>query len=276
MRSLRKRLLKVPLDYYRQLKADVDETEAASPESRAGLAKAIAGLAWITASLDSQANAIKSYQQAVDLLDPLVRNDPERQVLLGRVLDELGMLQRAAGSVDAARASLSRAREIQERLTRDHPTSAAYQFDLARTLDRLGLLLFTNEPNESLDCFKQALGIQRRLIGSDAHSATAGARADMALTHNHIGMLKRATGHQDEAGDSFKQAIEILQAVARENPGEPMYRMNLAASHYNLGRQGMDLACFERAREIQDALSARTSCGRVLQSVFGTDVWEPR
>ncbi len=257
MRSLRKRLLAVPLDSYRQLKADVEETQDASRDSRARLAKAIAGLASVTASLDSQANAIKSYQQAVDLLDPLVRNDPndcERQVLLGRVLCELGMLQRASGSLKAARDNLLRAREIQERLTGDHPSSATYQFDLARTLDRLGLLVFTSKPDESLDCFEQAIRIQRGRFSSDPESATAAARADMALTYNHHGMIKRATGHPAEARRSFNQAIEILDAVTKENPGEPLYWANLAVSHYNLGRQEMEAASFERAREIQEAV----------------------
>ena len=91
MKSLRKRLLQAPLDYYRELKADVEETRAASPESRAGLAKAIAGLASVTASIDSQTNALKSYQQAVSSWIRLCHdpNDPDRQALLGRVLGEL-------------------------------------------------------------------------------------------------------------------------------------------------------------------------------------------
>ena len=193
LRSLRKRLLAVPLDYYRQLKADVEETRDASPESRAGLAKAIIGLASVTAEIDSQANALKSYEQAADLLDSLVRNDPshvDRQVLLARVLGEISMIQRSSGSLDAARASLNRARQTQERLAQDHRSSVAYQIDLARTLDRLGRLIFTENPNESLACFEQAIGIYRSLNNRGAGGVTAETKANMAFTYNHLGMLE--------------------------------------------------------------------------------------
>ena len=257
MMSLRKRLLAVPLEYYRQLKADVEETQDASPATRTGLAKAIIGLASVTAEIDSQANALKSYEQAADLLDSLLRNDPshvDRQVLLARVLGEISMIQRSSGSLDAARASLDRARQMQERLAQDHPSSVAYQIDLARTLDRLGRLIFTDNPNESLACFEQAIGVYRSLINSNASAATVEAKANMAFTYNHLGMLKRTTGHAVEAEDTFNQAIEIFEGVAKDQPENPMHRMNLGIAHYNRARRRMDRAGFERARDIQEAV----------------------
>jgi tetratricopeptide (TPR) repeat protein len=255
MEPLRKRLLQAPLEFYRQLQADVEESRDTRPETQAALAKAIVGLAWITAQIDSQANADKAYQQAIGLLHSLVRNDPQdvdHRALLGKVLGELGMLQRASGSFDGAWTSLNRARAIQEGLNRDDPAAIGYRFDLARTLDRLGLLVFTSKPDEARRCFEQAIASLQRLISGDLGSAAA--RADLALTYNHLGMLHRATGHPREAESSFKQAIEILDAVTEECPDEPVHRMNLAASHYNLGNVRMTRTCFERARAIQEAL----------------------
>jgi tetratricopeptide (TPR) repeat protein len=162
------------------------------------------------------------------------------------------MLQRASGSADGARTSLNRARVIQEELNRAHPAVMTYRLDLARTLDRLGLLVLKTDPHQARRCLEQAIASHQALLSGGLGSA--GTRADLGLIYNHLGMLCRATGQSREAESSFNQAIELLGAVTEECPDEPVHRMNLAASHYNLGNLRMTRACFERARAIQEAL----------------------
>ena len=57
-----------------------------------------------------------------------------------------------------------------------------------------------------------------------------------------------------EAERTFNRAIEIFEGVAKDQPENPVHRMNLGIAHYNRARRRMDRAGFERARDIQEAV----------------------
>ena len=83
LKPLRTELLQAPLEFYRVLKQDLEQHPESGPETSARFADAVAGLAQITGEIDSEPNAIRAYQDAIDVLMKLDRGRPEsRQVCL--------------------------------------------------------------------------------------------------------------------------------------------------------------------------------------------------
>ena len=115
LKPLRQRLLDEPLGFYRLLKEALVR-EMSEPSPPAGLDDksmlANFALAWLNAESGSPVNALKSYQEAVDILKPVVdrTEDPFKRRDLAMVCNNLGNLQVEIGRFDDARTTHEKAR----------------------------------------------------------------------------------------------------------------------------------------------------------------------
>ena len=66
---LRQELLQAPLEFYGQLKKDLQDNGEGRPETSAKYAEAVVGFAQITALIGSEPDAIAAYQHAIEVLD---------------------------------------------------------------------------------------------------------------------------------------------------------------------------------------------------------------
>jgi tetratricopeptide (TPR) repeat protein len=290
---LRRALLRGPLEFYGQLKTDLQGSRDASPEARAKLALAQFELAMITAQTDSQENAMGAYRDALEILAPLVRDHPEvatYRVDLASIYGHLGKLQFETGDPGGALVSLSRSRDlreaynslgllhlqtgrkgealaylvraiaIQEAIVREQPAVADHQSTLARSTLNLGRLrMEVDRPVEALAGYERARGIAERLVRD--HPAEAEYRALLASIHRSIGWVQMSSNRLADASVSYERARELYEVLVREHPSYSSYRSDLGSSLVDLGtlqilteRQAQSLPLFQRAQALLEEL----------------------
>jgi serine/threonine protein kinase len=256
---LRRTLLRAPQEFYRELRGDIEASGEARPEARAQLAKAIIGLAAITEQLDSVPNAIRSYQEAIDVLTPLVRDRPaaaEYRSDLAHAHYELAKLGRSTGRPAAARADVEHARDLLEALVHDRPADVAYRVRLARTLNSHGVLhADAQQPLEARAEYERAMEILKPVARD--HPADVSYRRTASALYNNLGIVLRDTGRRAEARVEFQRACDLEETVVRDRPADGESRSQLAAFHFNLGellrklgRNAEASDNYERARDL--------------------------
>ncbi len=235
--SLRKTLLNEPLEFFRKLRDQLKADTGTGPKVIYSLARANRALALTTKEIGSLPDAIKSYSEAIALLDPLARENPavtEYQNDLARSHSDAGILLRATGRPDEALKAYNASLEIQERLAHVSPTVTEYQSNVATAHNNIANLLYsTGRFAEALKAHNAALEIRQRLVREKP--AVARHHADLAQSHNNIGAVLLATDRLGEALNAYNSALEIQDRLARENPTVPQYQDELAKSQFNIG-----------------------------------------
>jgi serine/threonine-protein kinase len=235
--ALRKALLKEPLEFFGnlrdQLQSDRD-TRAAALEK---LARANFDLASTTAEIGSIPDAIRSYSESLAIREWLARDHPAvtRYLIdLARCHHNLGNMLGATGRATEALESYRRALAIKERVARDHPAVSEYQIALASTLNNLGVLLInTGQPAEAIESHRRALEIHERLARENPSDTRF--QSLLAESLDNFGILRNHTGQPAEALESHQRALAINERLARENPSVDEFWLNLAGNHNNIG-----------------------------------------
>ena len=203
LRSLRRDLLEAPLTFYDELKRDLSQDTDGRPEAALQYARAMVGLAAITAQIGSVPNAIGVYQDAIRVLERLDRRQPgvpETRLLLAKARLNLAQLQKATSKPELAMASSERAIELYQNLVADHPSDRSYQSGLAEVENLRGQLLHDDRRiKEALATYTKARGRLRALVRDDPatneHRAVARAGSDQsrrARTHEPAGCGRKA------------------------------------------------------------------------------------
>ena len=200
------------LEIQRRLVAE----EPGALDPRIGLARAHGLLGQVLAEQpDGSGPALASYQQAVELLGAITREQPglaDQAYLLAMDLDDVSTLQQRAGQLDSALASVRRAIEVLERLDRQYPGSLNYQGGLAATYNLIGDLHRRRlEPAESLAFAEKARDLLKRLVTE--HPEDTLSRVDLARSHNNIARMHQQSGEPAEALRSFQRTVDLLEGL---------------------------------------------------------------
>ena len=230
--ALRKTLLQAPLAFYQKLRDDLKASVAAVPEDRAKLADAYLRLAMLNRDVGSQADALKAYDEAVDLLEPLCQDVslPQRHVLwmqLARALNDRGELQIASSSLSPkALESFGRAREILQ--ARIQEGDVAARLELARTLgDVANAEAKTGQVDSALTTLRKSLSVLEEANGVDPdHVGAALQRADAQLQISAV--LHKQRSRIPEALAAAESALRIVEPLARRRPGDADCQLKLA------------------------------------------------
>ena len=89
-----------------------------------------------------------------------------------------------------------------------------------------------------------------------------GALRQMGWAYMRLGVIYRLTKHWEQAGKSFRKAIDVCEKLVRDFPEEPQYRTDLAGNYFNLV---WALLVMERLEEGKKACqSAIANLGKIL------------
>jgi serine/threonine-protein kinase len=262
--ELRKVLLKEPLDFFRELKDELQSDRNTRPDALAKLAKAGRDLAITTEEIGSVPDAVRSYSESIDILDRLVREQPdavEYRRDLASGLQRVGSLLSQTARPAEALQSYHRALQLRERLALERPGDAEDASRLAGSHNAIGLLLHeTGRPAEAMEAHRRALAIRERLARE--YPDVARYQTALAGSHNNIGLLLRETGRRPRALESYRRALQVRERLAREHPDVEEYRTDLAGSHHNIGllldemnREEEALESFRRGLAIRERLA---------------------
>jgi eukaryotic-like serine/threonine-protein kinase len=254
--GLRKTLLQAPLAFYQKLRDDLSANADAGPETRAKLADAYYNLATIDRQIGSQPDALKAYDEAVVLLEPLLQGPSpakaaELRTKLASVLHDRGQLQSdskdlAAKAVD----SLGRARELWEAALNEHPDDISLRVSLAGTLDGLATLESRKgNVDAALATLKQSIGVLEEGRRRDPGNLAANLR--LAHEHEHTSdVLRVSRSRLPEALASAQTALKITEPLALANPGDFVCQLELCDDCVTLARIYGDQGEFEKSLEL--------------------------
>jgi serine/threonine protein kinase/tetratricopeptide (TPR) repeat protein len=263
LKPLRQRLLDAPLGFYRKFR-DALVREMGEPSPPSGLEdklmRANFALAWLNAESGAPADALKSYQEAVDILEPLVgrTNSRSQRRNLALIYNNLGNIQVEIGRFGEARATHEKGLALRQGLVREQAGDAESLFDLSYSEHNLGWLdSKVGQPESALAHYRRAVELREQVLGLDATQVER--RAELATTLNSMGWVLASTGRKDEARDIYRRGVALLEQCVAEQPNVVAYRSNLAQILRSLGELigGNDArVAFARARALGEAIVA--------------------
>jgi serine/threonine protein kinase len=234
--SLRKALLKEPMEFFRKLRDQIEADRDTRSESLMKLAGANFDLATTTRQVGSIADAMKSYSEAVVILERLSRDHPtvvDYQRSLATSHHNIGLLLRETGHPTEALESFRQTLEYWGRLARDNPADPEFLSGTGREHLNIGVtLLRTGHPTEALESYRKALEIQERLVRDNP--TVDQYQSNLADSHLTMGNLLRASGKPAEAMESYRLALAVRTRLARDNPTVPDYQFQLSRGHFGI------------------------------------------
>jgi serine/threonine-protein kinase len=264
LKPLKQRLLDAPLGFYRKLK-DALNREKSEPSPAAGLddklMRANFALAWFNAESGTPADAVKFYQEAVDILEPVVARTGDRfhRRDLAMVYNNLGNIQVELGRFDEAGATHDKALALRKALAEEEPDVQSALSDLSYSEHNLGWLdSKVGRIDSALAHYHRAAELREKAL--DLAPTRIHYRAELASTLKNLGWLTGSTGRKGEAREILRRAIDLLQQCVADQPNVVAYRSDLAQALVSLGEllDGNDArAAFAQARKLGEAIVAQ-------------------
>jgi tetratricopeptide (TPR) repeat protein/tRNA A-37 threonylcarbamoyl transferase component Bud32 len=210
--------------------------------------------------------ALRCGEQALDIRLALARkypNVPDYRADLGRAWHNLAYSQQVSGKREEANTSYQQGLEVRLALTKAHPEVTRYRADLASTWNNLGnLQKEMGQPQRAMKSYEQARNL--RLDLSKTHPEVPGYQVDLAGTCFNLGVVVRDSGQPNQGLDCFTQAIEVVGAVHRRQPGQRGVLLLLIDSHLRraetldlLGRHRDAIADWDEAIRLATTSTAR-------------------
>jgi serine/threonine protein kinase len=263
LKPLRQRLLDAPLGFYRQFKEALVR-EKSEPSSPSGLddklMRANFALAWLNAESGTPVDALKSYQEAIDILEPVVAstNDRFHRRDLAMVYNNLGNIQVDIGRFDEARMIHKKALALRQGLVDELPGNEDWLFDLSYSEHNLGWLdSKVGQTESALLHYRRAAELREQVLAQTPTQVHR--RAELANTLTNLGWLIGSTGRKKEARDVLRRGVALLEQCVADQPNVVGFRSNLAQILRALGEllEGNDArAAYAKARALGEAIVA--------------------
>jgi eukaryotic-like serine/threonine-protein kinase len=233
LEGLRLKLLLTAKRYYEEFVKERGD----DPELRAEQAKAYGRLAQITAEIGSRSDAVKLYQKAVAILEPLgddPSGSPAHADALARLHNNLGLLYQAIGATGEAETAYRQVLRLRKALVRGQDAQvAAHRAGLADGYTNLGNLYFARgRMGEAEPAYNQAHDLRIALVKE--HGKVTEHRAQLATSYHNLGGLYQATGRLKAAEEAYQEGLKVCLLLCKisQDPGP---QSQLALSHSNLG-----------------------------------------
>jgi serine/threonine-protein kinase len=214
---------------------------------KADVGRSLTSVAALLEATGQSGEALAMYRQAERLLVELAGSAPaSARSVLASCRFQLGSLLHQTGHAGDGLAVLRLARTDQEALASAAGASTEARRDLAATVNGIGSLLArTGKLGEAEAQHRQALALLQRLV--DGNPAVTEFRYRLATSHGDLGRLLSPIARYDpathlwdtsrstEAEAELRQALVIIQKLAKDNPAVTQFRRNLVILHGNLG-----------------------------------------
>ncbi len=256
--GLRRRLLKEPLAFLKDLRDRLQADRDTTPESLDRLVETSLDLGKLTGEIGDREDAVIAYRESLTIGQELVNAHPtvdKYQNNLATSHNNLGTVLRETGKPADAIKAFQSALAIRRMLADANPTVTKFQDTLAATLNNIGLLLNdTGKLVEARKSFDQALAIQQKL--AEADPSVTDFQFHMSATLNNIGSMQRGTGKTAEALKTFQSALAILQKLADVHPTVTEFQHGLANTH-----NGFAVVLTETGKPAEALQASRSSVG---------------
>jgi tetratricopeptide (TPR) repeat protein/predicted Ser/Thr protein kinase len=251
----------------------LDAQAAAHPDdedTRRLLATSLNNAGKIHLETEQVAEARPLLERALALRQELARGRPDDAGLeceLAASLGNLGILQNRLGQTGPALASLQEALAIWRRQVKDRPDDAEVRNSLAGVLDSLGgVLAGQKRYREAAATFREAIDQERVAVVKAPQVFLY--REWLGNHYFNLAVLQEVhLGRPAEALATRRQALDLWEQLARENPSVTEYQYRLAQACVDLGqllreagRPADPLPYFERARGLLEK-AVRTDPG---------------
>ncbi len=172
------------------------------------------------------AEAVKTYERAIAILESLIRSDPRTEYLADLAICQvnLGQIYRQLDRRTEALEIYHRAASTRERLAKTYPSITSFQVQLANVYNSLGNVLEElNRPADSIQAMERAAEIYEPLV--KANPTVTMLAQNQATILTNLGMFQRQAGHLDPARASYQRALAITQQLVKEHPTVPDFQM---------------------------------------------------
>lgn len=259
--ELRTRLLQAPKTFYERLRDSL--SNAATPQQRQALTRALRGLAGVLGDVGDREGAIASYEQAIALLAKLanagwqpVRCAHEQARLQGIK----AALQTDAGQLQAADESFAASIATLHQLKGQQPDSLEFDNNLADAIaERGSLWRRMGRQDEAIASWQSAVEIYANLLARGVEVTDVS--KDIADTHNAIGRLALNAGRAEDACAEFRAGLKLTQTLLDKAPRNLDLMRRVATCNNNLGNACKDAgdltaakAAYDRAIELEEAV----------------------
>jgi serine/threonine protein kinase/tetratricopeptide (TPR) repeat protein len=173
----------------------------------------------LAATLDNEedAQSIKLYNKAIEVLNERVQNDFGNIILAGLYYN-LGVIRNNNGQTNEAIELHSKAIVMQEQLVKDHPDIPKRAFDLANFHGSIANSLKTLErTDQAVKAYSRAIQIAEKLVNDESDVPTYAFA--LALSYTNLGTTHQySTGRLDEAVILYRKAIPIAERLVKFHP----------------------------------------------------------
>lgn len=248
--------------------------EPANRAAQMRLAETHLRVAEIRRLLRQQAEAAHHSREAVRIFHELNESghDTSVELALAGALDWLGNMEREAERPDVAAAAFEEALSIQRKLASGSSNAQALG-SLAKTLYNRGLLrLQNNDEAGSESDFRESITVSERALQVEPEST--GLRQGLARCRLNLGVLLKSMGRSADSLRECDAAIQLLQQLVTEQPGEAEYSLELAQVQLNRGnllftnRQSNPPLVTDSLRESAVAFAASVQLLEALQAEY--------
>jgi serine/threonine-protein kinase len=265
---IRRRLLLAPLEFYRKLKQEIDESKPTDRDrdTVARLAYANFSVAATGAEIGSEADAMKAYRQSIEVLESLAREHGESQYhqQLAHMLKELAILHVNDGRLGEARVELDRALSLCQALVGED-VGSPYRSNLAGIHYSLGWLDSRAGLTESaLAHYRKARELYEALVLEAP--AEEWRRQPLAEACRNLGRMLTSLRRRNEARECLTRARDILEAGFARWPTHVWARMDLALTLESLADLEEGDAALDPA---QSSVDLREALAREFPSSAG-------
>ena len=214
--------------------------------------------AYLLQSLNDFENAKKHYEEALQALQGLAKQDSEIcRLQEAKILNSLGVLLTETNDHKQAKAYYEKALCIYRELAELYPEICKFRETMV--LNNLGILFKrTNNYKQAQVCYEEALNIRRELAKKKPEIY----KPDVAESLNNLGNLFRETKKHGRSLTCHKEALKIYRELAKKNPEE--YKPSIATALNNLGNLRSDIneheqaqACYEEALQKRRELAGQ-------------------
>ena len=232
----------------RETESALSKAEENFQQYRAQLALSENHLALLHDKNGNAKSAQAAFEKAIQLQREILAEEPGNEEALRNLAATLNNFSVFCAQHDPAEAArcYQETLSIQQRLVEFRPEHAQYRDDLALTCSNFGSFRAKQgKPQLAAVAYRQAIDILAHLATASDDSAR-----DLAVVYNNLGMTQDVLGRVAESEESFRKALDVLQASVRAHLATPMDVSRLGGIHNNLGM------VLERQERWQDAIAS--------------------
>ena len=245
------------LERARQFSVEFLKQDPGGTSLRKEAALAHLRLGHVSRMLENASDAESEYKKATDDLESLAGRDPspENREALADAWNWLGETLRPSPSrfSEAAKA-YDRAIELQQALVKSDPGNARYRQELARSYGNRGILRASADPGSPQFAGAEAdIREAMKLLELLAQAGTGSAAQELSRSANNLATLladdpKRA----EEAERLYDRAIRLHEALVAREPGNRVYKLELAKFLDNAADRAREAGDFTHAARLSD------------------------